>query len=475
MNNDVNVNDEKSKEVVINTSGDAHNGQNKCPKCGSTDISVNISSGKLRCNFCRNEFEPEKVSGMVSDLTKLEGRVVGSGATDIVADTNDIMTFKCSSCGAEVVVDTSSSAQARCHWCRNILSVNEQIPNGSIPDVILPFKISKEEAQLQIQKFVNKRKFYANSQFKKEFKTDNIMGVYLPYMLVDANLHANFSGSGEHQLRSYTVGSDKSSRTVYDAEVYHVEREFDLTVEDLSVESNSDKLNTTSSNTNNVINAIMPFDTENCVKFNANYLRGFTSEKRDVNIDNLNDTVKTQMKDVARFAANDTLDYYDRGVAWQKEDASFKGEQWEAAYLPVWLYSYLQVKGSKKVLHYVAVNARTKETMGSVPINTAKLFIMSLIVEILGVLAMLNTDFNANWLFLTVGFIYYIVMYLKYRNSNARHTYEKDTKTSMTNLRQVDDYIKTNKGVDNFKIEGCNNTNVSNQKLLNSMINSLKK
>ena len=38
----------------------------------------------------------------------------------------------------------------------------------------------------------------------------------------------------------------------------------------------------------------MPFDTENCVKFNANYLRGFNLEKRDVNIENLKETAYEQ-------------------------------------------------------------------------------------------------------------------------------------------------------------------------------------
>ncbi len=31
----------------------------------------------------------------------------------------------------------------------------------------------------------------------------------------------------------------------------------------------------------------MPFDTENCVRYNANYLKGYTSEKRDTNIEDL--------------------------------------------------------------------------------------------------------------------------------------------------------------------------------------------
>ena len=34
---------------------------------------------------------------------------------------------KCPSCGAEVVIDLNESSQARCHWCRNMLSVNSKV------------------------------------------------------------------------------------------------------------------------------------------------------------------------------------------------------------------------------------------------------------------------------------------------------------------------------------------------------------
>lgn len=67
-----------------------------------------------------------------------------------------------------------------------------------------------------------------------------------------------------------------------------------------------------------------------------------------------------------------TLTDYDRGVSWASQNVEIKGEQWESAYLPVWLYSYQQIKGDKSILHYVAVNARTKETIGSVPIHMPK-------------------------------------------------------------------------------------------------------
>ncbi len=385
----------------------------------------------------------------------------------------NVITFKCSSCGAEVVIDTSETTTARCHWCRNTLSVNQQIPNGTIPDIVLPFNLTKAEAKEQIENFVGKRKFFAHPKFREEFSTDNIMGVYFPYMVVDINSHAHFSGQGEHEVRRYTRGSGDNRRTYYDADLYEVERDFDLTMEGLTVESSSDKLKKQSNKTNNVINSIMPFDIENSVKYNANYLKGYTSEKRDTNIDELRPLVDTQSKDIARFAANETLKEYDRGVNWQVEQLDVKGKQWKTAYLPVWLYSYQQEKGENdSILHYVAVNARTKETMGSVPIHMPKLLGISAVVELLGWLATLIMDFEYEWLFLLSGIIYFFVMYLRYRNSNARHHHETETKKRMFNLRKIDNFIKHEKGLSNSRMIGANNTKVSGQSISETMLNS---
>lgn len=470
---------------IVKTDVNAKDGQNKCPKCGATEISLNANNGKLRCHYCRYEFEPEKLAGKEQDISKLQGQVVGSGATNIVADTNDVVTFKCSSCGAEVIVDTASSTQARCHWCRNTLSVNQQIPNGAVPDTVLPFKVTKNDAKTEIENFVGKRKFFANPTFRKEFTTENIMGVYLPYMIIDANTHANLKGEGEHETRHYTESHNDSSTTYYDAELYAVERDFDLTIEGLTIESSKDKLNTEQSDRiNNIINAIMPFDTENCVKWDSNYIKGYTSEKRDTNVTDLKDMVEVKSKDIARFACNETIKYYDRGVKWQSETLEVKGQQWMSAYLPVWLYSYHEEKNGKSILHYVAVNARTKETMGSIPIHMPKLFFISFIVELLGFFAMYFTyDGEDNWpfLFLLSGIIYFIVIYSKYRNRSARHNYETETKTNMSNLKKTDRFIQNKTRLTNSRMSGANNkqvngatkhiTDISNLESLEDIVN----
>ena len=452
----------EENEKIIQTDTGSTDGQNKCPKCGSTDISLNVNTGMLRCNFCRHQFEPEKIVGMETDISNLTGEIIGSGTQNIQADAEDIVTLKCTSCGAEVVIDTSESTQARCHWCRNTLSLNQQMPNGSVPDVVLPFNLTKAEAKQIIENFVGKRKFFAHPKFKQEFTTDNILGVYFPYMVVDANVHATLTGQGEHQIRSYTRGEGNNRRTYYDADLYDVERDFDLTIEGLTVESNSDRLNKTdSSKTNNVINAIMPFDIENSVKYNSNYLKGYTSERRDTNIDDLRNLVDVQSKDIVRFAANETIKNYDRGVCWSDEYVDVKGKQWKSAYLPVWLYSYQQVKGNNKVLHYVAVNARTKEAMGSVPIHIPKLLGISALVELLSFLLMLFVDFEHEQILLLSGIIYFIINYMRYRNPAARHHHEKETKTQMTNLTKKDNLIKRLTGLSNPTMKGANNKRVN--------------
>ncbi len=469
------MSDTENEPIIVQTDSGAKDGQNKCPKCGATDISLNSRTGLLRCNYCRYEFSPEKLDGMVNDISMLQGEVMGSGTQDIVENSQNVVTLKCSSCGAEVVIDTSEATQARCHWCRNTLSINQQIPNGGVPDVVLPFRITKEEARNQIEGFVGKRKFFAHPTFRKEFTTDNIMGVYFPYMVVDVNSHAYFSGQGEHEVRNYVVGSGNSRRTLYDADLYNVERDFDLTIKGLTVESNSDRLDQKSKEkTNNIINSIMPFDTDNCVKWNANYLKGYTSERRDTNVDQLRLLVYAQSKDVARFAANRTLKNYDRGVCWSKENLDVKGQQWKTAYLPVWLYSYLQVSGDKKKLHYVAVNARTKETMGSVPIHIPKLILMSILVEILAFILFWFVDWDGyQWLLLLSGIIYFFLIYNRYRNKDARHHHETETDTKMYNIKQSDRLVKRKTGLSNSRIEGANNMQVSGQTLGKDMVSSI--
>ena len=365
--------------VAIDTASDElRDGLNRCPKCGATDIRHKTGSDLLVCLYCRNEWEGVQVEeefGLGKGIDELKGTVIASGARDIDADVASLMSYKCTACGAEVTVNTESAMTARCHWCRHVFGVNEQVANGAVPDAVLPFHIKKEDAVARIRQFVDKRRMFALKEFKEQFTPENVVGVYLPYMIVDGNASADVAGQGEIETRRYTrTSSNNKKTTYYDADVYQVQRHVDFTVDDLPLESSTERGNLdTGVNTNNIINTILPFDTKNAVKWNASYLTGFTSEKRNSDVEHLRPRLEDQLLSVGRAQVEGSVRGYDRGVRWERERLDVHGTRWVSMYLPVWLYSYHQPGSKGGMLHYIAVNGRTGETMGSVPVQQWKL------------------------------------------------------------------------------------------------------
>ncbi|MBR6230001.1 MAG: TFIIB-type zinc ribbon-containing protein [Eubacterium sp.] len=475
---------------TFETNSAAKDGQTKCPKCGATDIQLNPATGKLRCNFCRHVFEPDVMEDMKGGVGDLHGEQISTGAADISQEPDDqTMTLKCTSCGAEVVINLEESTQARCHWCRNTLSVNSKVPNGAVPDVVLPFKMKRDEARTRIEQFVGKRKVFAYKPFKDEFTTENVMGVYFPYMLVDMKGRAAFDGVGEVKTGSYTrtygSGDNKHTETIYKVESYHVHRECDVEIDDLAVESSLRRGGEDSqkSETNNIINAILPFDTENSVKYDSNYLKGYTSEKRDVNIDDLRNVVDSQEKEAIKFQLNKSVENYDRGVRWDNVNLDKQGEKWLAAYLPVWLYSYVQNPGkSNSLTHYVAVNARTAETIGSVPINKGRIwgvsFLLGLLMSAIAFAAAFiikHKDLHAfgskTWLIIAaVGIammlIFFFINYGRYRNTSARHHFESETKINVDNITGDDQFLDKFESKESV-MQSANNKKVFIEKIQN--------
>ncbi len=371
--------------VAIDTAAaELKDGANRCPKCGATDIRHKVGSDLLVCVYCRNEWLGARVEeefGLGTGLDDLPGTIIASGAVDIAADAASLMSFKCSGCGAEVTVNTESQMTARCHWCRHVFGINEQVANGAVPDAVLPFHIKKDDAVARIRQFVDKRKLFALKAFKEEFTPENVIAVYLPYMIIDGKASVDVAGQGEIETARYTRGSGDKQKTYYDADVYRVGRHVDFTVDDLPLESSSDRGNLdTRANTNNIINTILPFDTKNAVKWNASYLTGVTSEKRNRDVAHLLPRLEDQLLSIARAQVGSSVSRYDRGVRWEQERLDVHGTRWVSMYLPVWLYSYHQPGSKGGLLHYIAVNGRTGETMGSVPVQQWKLLLAALTV-----------------------------------------------------------------------------------------------
>ncbi|PKQ25238.1 MAG: hypothetical protein CVT64_11080 [Actinobacteria bacterium HGW-Actinobacteria-4] len=344
-----------------------------CISCGASEVTYNAAKGMFRCAFCRHEWADVKLDdamGLSHGIGELTGTTLSSNAMDIASD-EALVTMKCTGCGAEVVVNTDNTLQARCHWCKHTLSINNRIGNGAVPDGILPFTITKQQAMASISEFAGKRKTFQHPEFTASFKPENIMGVYMPYMTVDGNISAKLDGVGETLTK--TVRREKQP-TIYHARQFKVGRTLDLHIDDLIVETSSDKVDIHSdTSTNNIINAVLPFDVKNIARFDANFLgTEYTSERRDMDVKHAESYAVQHFMTIARGAVQSSVSGYDRGVRWDSEHVNVKGTRWTAVLLPVWLYGFVETKKGKQITHYIAVNGRNGYVMGSIPINTKK-------------------------------------------------------------------------------------------------------
>src|SRR5690625_4570012 len=114
---------------VVQANTNAQDGLAKCPRCGSTAIRLNTATSLLRCAYCRHEWtghgEGNDDLFINQDIRTLSGMVLGAGSQDIAASTQDVVTFKCTACGAAVAVDTAPRTQARRRRGRHPLSTEQ--------------------------------------------------------------------------------------------------------------------------------------------------------------------------------------------------------------------------------------------------------------------------------------------------------------------------------------------------------------
>lgn len=369
-------------EIIATPTG-ADDGVNRCVKCGASEVTYNAATSMFMCGFCRHQWQAVAIDaamGLSDGIDALRGTVMSTAAVDI-EDEGALVTLHCDGCGSDVVIDTDHNLRARCHWCKHELSLNNRVPNGAVPDGILPFSVTKEQAMANIAAFVAERKSFAKAEFSTTFRPENVMGVYLPHMTVDGNIVARLDGVGEILESTYT---DSDNHTHYRIKRFSLLRTFKVAIDDVVVSSSFDKVNIRSEiSTNNIINAILPFDVKNMVRFSSNFLGDtYTSERRDMDIAEAESYAGDHFLTIARASAAPTVGDYDRGVRWEAEQVQIVGSRWTSVLLPVWLYGFVEQTKKGPVTHYMAVNGRSGSTMGSVPINTGKAALVSWSVAI---------------------------------------------------------------------------------------------
>lgn len=163
-----------------------------CKNCAGT-LTFDPSKQMLVCNMCHSAFRAEEVEN--SDKEILEDS----------KECREARIYVCNHCGAEVELNESESSSF-CLFCGSPAIVFSRIAKAKKPDLIIPFKITREEALDSLEKYL--RKSHRLTKKQKAFNIEKIRGIYVPYWKVSGILYDSY------EVRT-DIGSNDNKHYVY--------------------------------------------------------------------------------------------------------------------------------------------------------------------------------------------------------------------------------------------------------------------
>ena len=127
----------------------------KCPNCASS-LSFDGASGKLLCAACGSQFDLAAMEAMYAAQTgngiDFETPTEGYAAADVA----QLKAYNCKNCGAELITEGTTTA-TECPYCGSPTILPDRIDGGIRPELVVPFTISKEQAQKLFEEYFRAR------------------------------------------------------------------------------------------------------------------------------------------------------------------------------------------------------------------------------------------------------------------------------------------------------------------------------
>ena len=115
--------------------------ENRCPACRAS-IKFNPKLGKWKCAYCGSEFTLEEMQAH-SDNASTEKK--NRKDAQVEDDNIEYVQYHCESCGAEIIADKETAATF-CVYCGNTAILQSKLSGKFSPDLVIPFKNTKEDA-----------------------------------------------------------------------------------------------------------------------------------------------------------------------------------------------------------------------------------------------------------------------------------------------------------------------------------------
>ena len=146
----------------------------KCPNCDG-ELIFDPETQKYKCEYCGSKFTQAELDALQPAESEETDAGAADGSDEAEQETTEqqspdtkkkegedggaeAVIYNCPSCGAEIVTDATTAATF-CYYCHNPVVLGKRLEGKYLPNKVIPFKISKKEAEKRFLEYVGKKKF----------------------------------------------------------------------------------------------------------------------------------------------------------------------------------------------------------------------------------------------------------------------------------------------------------------------------
>ena len=331
--------------------------QFKCPNCGAS-IPFDSQSQKLKCQHCGNEFDVDNLKAYEAESGILGDDFSWKQDQEEIKDSDKII-YVCPSCGGEVVGDDSMAA-CSCPYCGNSVIIAKQFEGVLKPDLVIPFKYSKQQAVEALKNFFS-GKILLPKNFFNDTVIEKMNGIYMPYWLFDCDSSCSARYRATRMV-SYRSGDYQITHTDH----YLVYRDGNMSFSNIPVDA-SLKLSP------ELLESLEPFDFKDGVDFNTAYLSGYFADKyeegKDSTIKRANERIK---QTTAELMMSTVVGY----ITVIPESSNIRINEGSIRYALLPIYVIHATHNGKK--YTFAMNGQTGKMSGDLPTDNKKFALITI-------------------------------------------------------------------------------------------------
>lgn len=321
-----------------------------CPSCGAP-LAYDAASGKLLCAACQSSYEidsfeePAAGDGVHFDLP-----TEGFSRRELA----QMQAYICKNCGAELMTDGTTTA-TECPYCGSPTILPDQIDRGVKPQLVVPFVITKEQAQQTFENYFKGKRLMPNVFLNSRNRIADMRKLYVPYWLFDCTAGGAITYNAE---KRHTRREGEWEVTYIDH--YIAERAGSMVFEHIPVDG-SEKLD------NQITESLEPYDLSQAVPFSAAVLAGAMADHADVDAEACESRARERVESSVAQALRDTVGGYS-SVSERSRNLFAEDGKVTPVLMPVWL-----ITTEKEGKTYTfAINGQTGNLTCDVPADTAK-------------------------------------------------------------------------------------------------------